>query len=244
VVASIEARMSSSRFPGKSLADLNGKPALSHLLSRLRKCSSLDDIVLATTVNPADDPLELWAQAEGVLCYRGSEDDVLLRVVEAQRFARGEVTVEVTGDCIFSDPEVIDIGVATLLANECDFVTNCQEFSFPPGMYVQAFRLADLEYVEREVKDPAVREHVSLWFYEHPERFRTIHLMAPPRWRLPADTRLYLDYPEDLVFLREVHQRLAPVYGDAFGADEVVALLRTEPSLLEINRYCRDKPAR
>lgn len=244
VVASIEARMSSSRFPGKMLADLNGQPALTRLLRRLRQCFTLDDIILATSTEAADDALEDWAKKEGVRYYRGSEDDVLLRVVEAQRAARGEVVVEITGDCILTDPDVIDIGVNTFLVNDCDMVTNCDKFSFPPGLYVQVFRLADLEEVEREIDDPAVREHVSLYFYEHPERYRIIHLMASPGWLLPQDCRLYLDYPEDLQFLKEVYRRLEPKYGENFGAQKIVDLLHKEPELMEINRYCEDKPVR
>lgn len=241
VVASIEARMTSSRLPGKVLADIRDVPALTRLLRRLRACATLDDVVLATTTNPADDVLEQWAKEQGVLCYRGSEDDVLLRVVEAQRAARGDVVVEITGDCIFSDPEIIDMGVLTFLANDCDMVTNCEKHSFPPGMYVQVFRLSALEKVERENKDPAVREHVSLDFYEHPEKYRIIHLMAPPRWNLPADCRIYLDYPEDVQFLNALCERLEPIYGERFGAQEVVDLLTREPELMEINRHCVNK---
>ncbi|MEW5767125.1 MAG: glycosyltransferase family protein [bacterium] len=244
VVASIEARMSSSRFPGKMLADLNGQPALTRLIRRLRQCRTLDDIILATSVEAADDALEDWAKKEGVKCYRGSEDDVLLRVVETQQTAGGEVVVEITGDCILTDPDVVDIGVNTFLANNCDMVTNCERFSFPPGLYVQVFRLADLEEVEEKIDDPAVREHVSLYFYEHPERYRIIHLMASPRWLLPQDCRLYLDYPEDLQFLKEIYRRLESRYGEAFGAQEIVNLLHKEPELMEINRYCENKPVR
>src|SRR5262245_34648474 len=98
IIASIEARMSSSRLPGKVLADVAGAPALTRLLRRLRRCRRLDGIVLATTVAPADDMLERWAAEHGVPCFRGSEEDVLLRVVEAQRSQRSEVVVEVTGD--------------------------------------------------------------------------------------------------------------------------------------------------
>ncbi len=244
VVASIEARMGSSRLPGKVLADINGRPALTRLLEFLRRCHTLDDIVLATSTSPADDALERWAAEHQVRCYRGSEDDVLLRVVEAQRSAGGEIVVEITGDCILTDPDVVDLGVRTFLMNECDFVTNCEKPSFPRGLYVQVFRQADLQEVERTVTDPAVREHVSLCFYEQPERYRTIHLMAPPRWDVPADARIYLDYPEDLEFLRQVCRRLDARHGDGWAVEEIVALLRAEPELLEINRNCENKAVR
>src|SRR6266851_10076426 len=131
IVASIEARMRSSRLPGKVLADINGVPALTRLVRRLRRCHLLDDVVLATTVNTADGALVEWAEANGVAAYRGSEEDVLARVVEAHRQMGSDVVVEVTGDCTLLDPEIIDLGVATYLANRCDVVTNVRNPSFP-----------------------------------------------------------------------------------------------------------------
>lgn len=243
VIASIEARMGSSRLPGKVLADVQGQPALTRLVRRLRRCAALDGIVLATSTSPADDALAAWAAAEGVDVHRGSEEDVLLRVVEAQRSLGSEVVVEVTGDCTLLDPGLIDMGVRTFLENDCDVVTNVRKPSFPLGADLQVFRLADLEEVERTVSDPAVREHVSLHFYEHPERYRVIHLLAPPRWEAP-ELRLQLDYPEDLAFINEVYRRLEPEHGDGFGIEEILALLRAEPALAEINRHCEEKAAR
>lgn len=244
VVASIEARMGSSRFPGKMLADLNGKPVIERLVDRLRQCALLDGIILATTIEAKDDPLAAWAGANGLPCFRGSENDVLGRVVGAQRAAGSDIVVEITGDCVATDPDVVDVAVATYLANECDFVTNCAKPFSPPGMYAQVFSLTNLEDVESKIANPAVREHVSLHFYEHPETYRTIHLASPPRWELPDDCRIYLDYPEDLVFLRELYVRLEPRCGDAFHCEDIVRALRAEPELMEINRHCRDVTVR
>ena len=244
VVASIEARMGSSRFPGKMLADLNGKPVIERLVNRLKQCSLLDDIILATTVETKDDDLVKWAELNGLGFYRGSEDDVLLRVVEAQQSARSDVVVEITGDCVATDPDIVDIAVATYMANKCDFVTNCEKPFFPPGMYAQVFSLKALEEIESKVKDHKVREHVSLYFYEHPDEYNTIHLMSPPRWELPDDCRIYIDYPEDLKFLRELYSRLEPEKGDAFRSEDIVQILKREPKLMEINRHCQDVEVR
>src|SRR5262249_28623931 len=111
IIASIEARMASSRLPGKVLADVYGQPALTRLVHRLRRCTTVHDMILATSVSPADDVLEAWAQAEYVPVYRGSEADVLARVVEAQRAMAADIVVEITGDCILLDPDIIDLGV-------------------------------------------------------------------------------------------------------------------------------------
>ena len=243
VVASIEARMGSSRFPGKVLADVQGVPALSRLVRRLRRAERLDDIIVATSTSPADDALAAWAAREHVAIYRGSEEDVLSRVVEAQTKMGSDLVVEVTGDCTLLDPDLIDLGVLTFLENACDVVANVRKASFPMGMDIQVFRLHDLADIARTIHDPAVREHVSLYFYEHPERYRIIHLFAPARWRAP-DYRFQLDYPEDLRFISEVYRRLEPSHGDAFGIEEIMALLREEPELIEINRYCQEKPTR
>lgn len=235
--------MGSSRLPGKVLADVEGQPALTRLVRRLRRCRSLDDIVLATSTSAADDALEEWARSEGVPCYRGSEEDVLRRVVEAQRSRESDIVVEVTGDCTLLDPGVIDMGVTTFLYNECDVVANVRKPSFPQGVDLQVFRLDALEEVERTIDDPAVREHVSLHFYERSDRYRIIHLAAPPRWSAP-DLRFQLDYPEDLEFIREVYRRLEPQYADAFGVEEILTLLRVEPQLARINAHCEEKPVR
>ena len=242
-VASIEARFGSSRLPGKVLMDVGGKSALSRLLARLRTCKRLDDIVLATTSSTADDQLAAWAKSEGVRCFRGSEEDVLARVVGAQRSAGSDLVVEVTGDCTLLDPGTIDQGIETFLANEVDVITNCRVPSYPQGADVQVFPLSLLEEVERTISDPPVREHVSLYFYEHPEKYRVMHLIAPPRWQAP-EQRLQLDYEQDLQFIRTVYERLEPVHGPTFGLEEIMALLKREPALAAINRDCVEKPTR
>lgn len=243
VIASIEARMGSSRLPGKVLAGIGGHPALTRLLRRLRLAERLDGIVLATTTSAADDVLEEWAAGEDLPVYRGSEDDVLGRVVAAHESVLGDVVVEITGDNVLGDPELIDLAVETFLTNDCDVVTNSVHHSYPNGMEVQVFRLEALATVARRVDDPVAREHVSLHFYEHPEHYRIVHLLAPRRWARP-EYRLVLDYSEDQVLIDEIYRRLEPLYGDAFGLPEIVALLEQEPELLAINRHCKDKPVR
>jgi spore coat polysaccharide biosynthesis protein SpsF len=243
VIASIEARMKSSRLPGKVLADIAGRPALSWLVQRLRRARSLDDVVLATTTDPADDVLADWAKRKGVAVYRGSENDVLARVVGAQSQMNSDIVVEVCGDCPLIDPDVIDMAVATFDLNDADVVSNTAKPGFPQGVDAQVFRLADLVEVERSVHDPAVREHVSLYFYEHPERYRIIHLAPPPRWHRP-EQRLQLDYVEDLAFIRAVYERLLPECGEAFGLDDIVTLIEREPRIAVVNANCREKPVR
>ncbi len=244
VVASIEARMGSSRLPGKVLKDINGKPALRRLIDRLRMCRKVDEVVVATSTNQGDDVLADWCKTNNVLCYRGSENDVLDRVVGAQKFVESDIVVEITGDCPLTDPEIVDMGVETFLAHNVEVVTNCgRVLTWPMGQYVQVFPLALLDEVNRSIDDIAVHEHVSLYFYEHPERYRLIELIAPRRWQAP-EWRMQLDYPEDLHFLNEIYKRLEPIHGEGFGIEEVMTLLRREPGLVDINAHCIEKSAR
>jgi spore coat polysaccharide biosynthesis protein SpsF len=243
VVASVEARMGSGRLPGKMMSDIAGRPALLRLFERLHQARTVDAIVLATTTQPADDPLVRLAETAGIRCYRGSEEDVLNRVVEAHRMMGTELVVEVTGDCTLIDPKVIDLGVTTFIENDVDVVANVVKPSYPMGVDVQVFRLAALAEVESSVRDPAVREHVSLYFYEHPERYRILHLAAPERYRAP-ELRLQLDYPEDRELIREIYRRLEPRFGNSFGTPEILDLLAAEPALAGINRHCIEKEPR
>ena len=235
--------MGSSRLPGKVLMDLRGRPALGRLLDRLRSSRHLDDIVLATTVAPADDALVRFAESEGLRHFRGSEDDVLNRVVEAHRMMGSDIVVEVTGDCPLLDPEVIDLGIETFLATSCDIVTNVMKSSWPMGVDLQVFRLRDLEKVERDIHDAPVREHVSLYFYEHPELYRIVNLEAPADCHAP-DYRFQLDYDEDKRFIEAVLDGLLPKFGDAFRTSDIIDLLRRDPSLVSINIHCEEKSTR
>lgn len=244
VVASIEARMGSSRLPGKVLMDIHGRPALGRLVDRLKMCRTVDEVIVATSTSPADDILARWCEANQVPCYRGSEDDVLDRVVSAQQSVQSDLVVEITGDCPLTDPEIVDLGVETFLVHDVDVVSNCgQVLTWPMGQYVQVFPLPLLAEINERVADASVHEHVSLYFYEHPERYRTVNLIAPRRWHAPH-WRMQMDYPEDLQFQNEVYRRLEPIHGEGFGIEEVMALLRREPWIAEINVKCEERSAR
>jgi len=243
IVASIEARMSASRLPGKVLMDVAGAPALERLVRRLTRAECIDAIVLATTTNPADDAIADWAEARQLPCYRGSEDDVLDRVVEAQRMMGSEIIVEVCGDTPLLDPRVIDAAVARFLHGDVDVVSNTARLTWPQGIDAQVFRFDALEKVARTQTDPAVREHVSLYFYENPETYRIHHLTAPAEETAP-EVRLQLDYAEDLDLIRAVYTHLEPRFGDGFSVRDILDLLAAEPGLSALNAHCREKAAR
>ena len=243
VIASVEARMASSRLPGKVLMDINGRPTLARVVDRLRQVPAIDGVVVATTTAPSDDAVARWAEAEDVAIFRGSEEDVLSRVVGAQRAMCSDIVVEICGDCPLIDPEVVDMAIRSYLANDVDVVTTGRVPSFPNGIDVEIFSLDLLSAVADSVDDPAVREHVSLHFYERPDAYRVCHLIAPQRWCRP-DLRLVLDYPQDHALIDKVYRRLEPVHGGTFGLDPIVGLLACEPDLVEINAGCRERSPR
>ncbi len=230
-IASIEARMASSRLPGKVLAAIAGKPALTRVLERLRMAKRLDGIVLATTDSPVDDVLVDWAEAQGLAYYRGDEDDVLGRVVEAHRMMGTETIVEICGDMPLLDPRVVDDAVALYQdGNGYDVVTTTRSPSYPNGVDAQVFSFASLAEIAEITDDPASREHVSLYFYQHPERYQIADLIAPANLEAP-NRRLVLDYPEDLALIREIYGRLEPVLGVSFGTADILELLNSEPDI-------------
>ena len=234
VVASIEARMGSSRFPGKMMADLHGRPVLARVVERLMAAQEVDEVVVATTVSENDDVIAQWCAGNTVHCYRGSEEDVLERVVCAQQSLKSDIVVEICGDCPLIDPAVVDAGVKRFLKGDCDLVTTVLQKAFPVGMDVQVFPLGMLEEVERTIKDRDVREHVSLHFYRNPETYRLVQLQAWPA-AVGPEIRCVLDYEADLVFMNRVCRELKSSVDLTFSVDDLTHLIKTKPELMEIN---------
>jgi spore coat polysaccharide biosynthesis protein SpsF len=234
IVATIEARMSSSRLPGKVLLPVMGQPLLAHLVKRARAVPSLDGIILATTTNRSDDVLADLARGLGVSCFRGSEDDVLGRVVAASAAASADLIVELTGDNPLIDPGIIETAIRTFLANDAAYVGNAHVKSFPDGMDVQVFRRETLARSASMTDEPLEREHVTLHIRRHPELFRPIHLIASPELHWP-ELSVTLDEQGDYELIRRVTDQLAPA-NPVFSCADIVRLLRANPDWLELNR--------
>jgi spore coat polysaccharide biosynthesis protein SpsF len=234
IVATIEARMTSSRLPGKVMMPIGGQPALALLIQRLKRVPELDEIVLATTTNVADDVLAATAAAVGVQTYRGSEDDVLGRVRGAIDFGRGEVCVEITADAPLTDPTMVSRmiyefrctrGRNTYVAN-----TTGPQMGAPHGLDVQIFEADALREIEANCKDPAAREHVSLPFYRDGEeskwRPRFVSFFSHEECR---STWLSLDYLEDYELICDVHESLIRTVGD-YSASDLMSAVKRGPS--------------
>jgi len=233
IAAIVQARMGSSRLPGKTLMDLAGRPLLGHLVDRARRIPGLDAVVIATTDRPADRAILNFAAAEGLPVYAGSEDDVLDRFHQAAERFGVSVVVRITPDCPLLDPAVAGLVLARFLdaRGSLDYASNTQPPTFPDGQDTEAFSAAALARAWREARLPSEREHVTPYIWKHPERFRLANVrhaedLSALRWTV--------DEAADLDFVRAVYARL----GDAraAGLGEVLALLRREPALREINR--------
>ena len=223
VVATIEARMSSSRLPGKVLKEVLGRPLLGYLLERLRRCETIDEIILATSTNPKDEPIARLCEAEGCRCYRGSEEDVLGRVAEAAALGRPDIWVEISGDCPLIDPEVVDRIVRAKLETGRQVVSNYLQRTYPAGMDCIVFDYELLRLSSEEATTARHREHVALYVLEHADRFTFGHVLAPPALDRPW-LRLLVDYPEDYQVIRTVFEDLYPK-DPRFGLADVIALV-------------------
>jgi spore coat polysaccharide biosynthesis protein SpsF len=231
--ATIEARMSSTRLPGKVLLEAAGKPMLERMIERVRRVPSLDGIVVATTINPGDDPVAELARRLGVGVFRGSEDDVMSRVLGAAQAHGVDVIVELTGDCPVIDPGLIERVIEAYRTSGADYCSNVLTRSYPIGMDTQVFATRILADALGRTDDPVDREHVSLFIYRHPELYRLHNVSADPRHQRP-ELRLTLDTPEDLRMLRAVFEALLPEHPE-FGLDDILELLNRRQDLQAIN---------
>ena len=241
IVATIEARMTSSRLPGKVLLPVLGRTMLERLILRLQAVPAIDEIVLATTTNPSDDALADLARALGARAFRGSESDVLGRVLEAAERAGADVIVQITGDCPIIDPELVEQTIAMYRHNDVAYASNSSYRSYPDGMDTQVFSLAALAESSRLTEDPLDREHVSLHMINHPELFPHVVLVAPPSLTWP-ELGLTLDEPSDFELLTEIIEALEPG-SPLFGLRQVIDYLRDRPELVGVNSKVARKGA-
>jgi len=240
--AIIQARMSSTRLPDKVMKPILGKPMLELLIERLRRARHLDQIVVATTNNASDQVVEDLTRRLGVGCFRGSEEDVLDRVLRAAHKYDVDLIVEITGDCPLIDPQVVDQLVEMYLAEKVDYVSNVLKRTYPRGLDTQVFSTAVLDQVAQLTQDPVDHEHVSLYIYKHPERFKLRNIesgLAEKYW----DWRLTVDTPEDFALISKIYETLY-LQNAAFALRDVLNLLDRQPELLAMNQHVQQKRVR
>lgn len=254
-VAIIQGRMSSSRLPGKILADIAGQPMLTRVFTRTTRAKTVDEVIFATTTDASDDPVAEYCNFSGIPFTRGSLFDVLDRYYQTAAQAKADVIVRITADCPIIDPVLIDDVVNTLLKNEYDFACNRLpppwNRTYPIGLDVEACTFKVLQKAWKEAKEPQHREHAMPYFYEgvklsafsrqrsegiSPRGFRIALLNNATDF---GDYRWTVDTPKDLEFIRQVYSHFNG--RDDFTWKEVLDLVHDEPQLMQINASVRHK---
>jgi spore coat polysaccharide biosynthesis protein SpsF len=228
-VAVIQARMGSTRVPGKILDDIAGRPLVFWTIDAVRAVPSVHEVVVATTDQPADDPFAERLASAGVRVHRGSTHDVLRRVVDAVRPLAPDVVLRQTGDNPFPDPDVMEAQIQRLVEGGFDYVGIN---GLPLGIGGEAVRMAALETADREATEPAEREHVLPYLYARPKQFRIGALAEPPSWEHPRYT---VDTDEDMAFARAIAGRL-PANGRAARLADLEAIVGDAPDIAAMNR--------
>jgi len=230
ICAIIQARLNSSRLPGKVLFEIEGRPMLSYMLERVTASKRIDQLVVATSIEPSDDPITDFCRQSGISCYRGSLENVLDRYYQAALKAKCDVVVRLTADCPLIDPKVIDTVIDVFQSGQFDFAANTvppEGSTYPDGMDVEVFSFEALERAWKEAKKPSEQEHVTFYFWKNAQLFSTIRYDLQENL---ADYRLTVDYPEDFEVISSLLGNLYTKYSN-FSMKDIIAFLNTNPGI-------------
>jgi len=235
-IAIVQARMGSTRLPGKVLLDLGGETVLARGLRRLRRASLIRQVVVATTDSAEDDAIVHECERLGMAHFRGSEEDVLDRYYRAAEAAGAQAVVRITSDCPLVEPEIIDKVIRAFLGRKPDYASNTLRRTYPRGLDTEIMTWDALARTWREAQRAYQRSHVTSYMYENPDRFELLAVTGESDY---SSYRWTVDTPEDLSFVRAVYERMGN--HDSFSWREGLALLEREPTLLELNRHIAQK---
>ncbi|HEY6329369.1 MAG TPA: glycosyltransferase family protein [Blastocatellia bacterium] len=238
IAAIVQARMGSTRLPGKVLMDLAGEPMLERCLSRVARAQYLDNVIVATSGLEADDTIRHFCSRRGWDCFSGNENDVLDRYYQAARAYAVDIVARITSDCPLIEPEIVDWVIRDFVAGFplMDYASNTiGQRTFPRGLDVEVFSFAALERAWTEDENPAWREHVTPYMYRYPRRFNLQQISNSADC---SALRWTVDTAQDLEFARRVYSEMG---NDTFGWRDVLALLERKPELSRINGDVRQK---
>lgn len=235
----VQARMTSTRLPGKVLNEVMGKPLLEYQIERLGQVRLADELVIATTINDSDQPIIELCERLGVAYHRGSEEDILSRYFEAATKFGADVVVRVTSDCPLIDPGVVDevIGLYSNSWDKYDYVSNTLERTYPRGLDTEVFSMATLLKAHSEAREQPEREHVTLFIYRRPEQFRLANSSNAKDY---SQYRWTVDTPEDFELIKLILQELYPV-NKKFTWLDILNLLNEYPEWANINATVKQK---
>jgi len=239
VAAIIQARMGSTRLPGKILKKVLGKTLLEYQIERVKRSQQINQIIIATTTKDSDDPIVQLCDQLSIPYYRGSEEDVLSRYYEAAKMFKVDVIVRLTSDCPIIDPAVIDKVIKHYLNNkdQFDYVSNTLVRTFPRGMDTEVLPIEILENALLNSKEPVYREHVTSYIYHHPNLFKLgnvthVEDLSHNRWTV--------DTEEDFQLIKNILNELYPI-NTFFNMTDVVELMDKNPSWFKINSHVEQK---
>lgn len=241
-VAIVQARMGSTRLPGKVMKLLAGKTVLAHVIERIRACPLLNEVVVATTTLPKDDIIVSESLRHGAKIFRGSEQDVLSRYFGAAQEYGAEIVIRITSDCPLLDSEILTQMTALFIEKRSkgeaiDYLSNTLELTFPRGLDVEIFTFTALARAFEEASDPYDREHVTPYVYHHPELFNLMNFANSSN---QSQHRWTLDTVEDFELISEIYQRLY-ADGEMFNTAAVMHLFGKNPQLELINAHVKQK---
>lgn len=240
VVAIVQARIGSTRLPGKVLKKIQNKVVLDYVIDRLKTCKKIDDIVLAITTNKKDDVLEKYAKDKRINYIRGSEEDVLSRYYEAAKKYNADIIVRITSDCPLIDPKIVDEIITKHIEKNADYTANIIERTYPRGLDTEVFNFKVLEENHKNAKEKYYREHVTPYIREHPEKFKLQSIVAQGKIKRP-DIRITLDTKEDLELISKIISHFDKI---DFNTEDVINYLEKNPELLKINQDVKQKESK
>lgn len=232
IVGIIQARMGSTRLPGKVLMELDGRTMLSDLIERVTRSKKLDDVIVATSTSPENDAIQKECLKLNIGCFRGDENDVLHRYLEASQWIKADVVIRITGDSVLMDPYVVDYVVERYLSQDCDCATSYTTRSFPGGFVLSVFSQDSLDKVNRLELADYEREHVIFAFLDHKDLFNIIGISAPPKWQA-YNLSLALDTYQDYTLICEIIRGLGKKK-KRFSLEDILVFLKSNPRLYEL----------
>ncbi len=230
-VALIQARMSSSRFPGKVLEALGGLPMIVFMARRAMRAKTLQDVVVVTSTDASDTPLAATLESHGISCFRGELQDVLARYAAAAASCNADEIVRLTGDCPLVDPLIVDQVVRARREANADYASNVDPRTFPDGLDVECFTRVALDRAASEAREQSQREHVTTWMHRADAGLRRANVRAVADG---SPLRLTVDYPADLAAIRRLIELIGRPAAD-FDMFDILRCIAAHPEIIELN---------
>ncbi|WEA39920.1 glycosyltransferase family protein [Lysinibacillus fusiformis] len=237
IVAIIQARMGSTRLPGKILKKVNGRPLLSYQLERLQQSNHINDLVIATTLNEKDDLIVEFCKKNNILWFRGSEKDVLARYYKTAKTFKADAIVRITSDCPIIDVQVVDKTIQYFVDNNYEYVSNTVDRTYPRGLDTEAFTFEALEKAYKEAVMERDREHVTSYFYTNPDVFKISSVRNETDY---SKYRWTVDTEEDFQLIKNIIEKLYNCNPN-FTFHDTVKLMEANPDWFYINAHIEQK---